>query len=124
MSACYPGFTHRTKGGKLEKNLCAVHCYEGDPEDRIKHLEKENERLRSQNGELNSRLMTFGWIERALNRGELADAVHAQTYWLQEKIWKQRRAINHLQRATGKWQPDYIIRELEQPGDLLIQEAA
>lgn len=116
MTDCIP-----IRAGTSQKILCAAHCYAGDPEDRIRKLEQRVEFLEKQSHEQRSRLLTYRWIEEALNRGKLADAVAAQTYWLQEKIWKQRRAINNLQRTRRGWDPELII-QAEEPEYLLIQE--
>jgi predicted RNase H-like nuclease (RuvC/YqgF family) len=116
---CYPVLRSTS-----QKILCTTHCYEGDYEDRVKRLERDLKYERERNRELSARLMALQRIEQALNRGKIQQVVEAQTYWLQEKIWKQRHMLNQLQRARKGFDPELIIHEPEEPGDLVIQEVA
>jgi hypothetical protein len=111
--------------GTSQPILCAEHCYEGSVDDRIKRLEFENASLRKRIVDQQERLYHYSNVQWWLNRGDTKQAISSQNGYLQSKVDRQRAMLMRLQDSRNrKWIPELIIHELEEPGDIVIQEVA
>lgn len=118
MTTCRPS----TRPGATAKMLCAVHCYGGTVDERVRALEAENEKLRSVIREQQSRIFALGDQNFWLKQGKPVG--FAENGHLQMKIQRQRAALMQLQKKRGAWDPEIIIFEHEPAPDLVIEEDA
>lgn len=109
--------------------LCSAHCYTGTVDQRVAALEKENEGLRNQLGDMRMRLMNLSWLEKCVNGyggahggGPALDRVaSAVSAYQSGKIGRQRQALLALQKK--KWTPDWIIYEENDGDDRVVDDS-